>query len=118
MAGVFPAILAAQGSFIGGMMLNSRPKPTAIDLNTVAKEINQGEPFIITSNEDIFEYSILPAFRAIRRQIFGGSCDTEEDEKRALDFWQSKRGEQLRACLYDYAASELMKKAASIDVKK
>jgi hypothetical protein len=88
-----------------------------VDLATAAKEINDGEAFVSVVNEDVFEFAILPAFRALRRQMFGGSCVTEEEETRALEYWKSTGGEKLRACLYDYVSVELMRKSASITEK-
>jgi hypothetical protein len=94
-----------------------KPAQNILDLATVAKEVNKGEAFVSVVNEDIYEYALLPALRAIRRQIFGGSCDSEDEEKRALEFWNSKQGEKIRAGLYDYTAMELMKKSADLSRK-
>ena len=93
------------------------PKLSVLELHTAAKEMDSGEAFVSVINEDVFEFSILPAFRALRRQMFGGACNSEEEEKRALEYWKSGRGERLRACLYDYVSDELMKKSASISEK-
>jgi hypothetical protein len=91
--------------------------PKVIDLATAAKEIDSGEAFVSVINEDVFEFAILPAFRALRRQMFGGACSSETEEKRAMDYWKSARGERLRACLYDYVSDELMRKSAEISEK-
>ena len=92
------------------------PKQNILDL-AAAKEMDSGEAFVSVINEDVFEFAILPAFRALRRQMFGGACSSEEEEKRALEYWKSNRGERLRTCLYDYVSDELMKKSASISEK-
>ena len=92
------------------------PKQNILDL-AAAKEMDSGEAFVSVINEDVFEFAILPAFRALRRQMFGGACSSEEEEKRALEYWKSSRGERLRTCLYDYVSDELMKKSASISEK-
>lgn len=92
-------------------------KPEAqkpMDLGTVAKEIAKGEAFVPVVNEDVFEYAASPVFRAIRRQLFGGTCDSDAEEQRAIEFFNSVAGSALKVALYDYAAMELMNRSSQL----
>ena len=96
-------------------ILNMKHKP--LDLATIAKEVHEGEPFVASINEDVYEFAILPTFRTIRRQIFGGPCNTDEEEQRAREFWHSNQGAKVRAALYEYTAMELLRKAGDLTKK-
>ena len=86
-----------------------------LSVASIERDIKNDEPFIAIINEDVFEFAILPVFKTLRKQLFGGDCDSEAETKRAIDYLSSKKGQQLRACLYDYTAMELLQKAASIN---
>lgn len=88
-----------------------------LDLATVAREVSKGEAFVPVVSEDIFEYAASPVFRAIRRQLFGGACDSEAEEQRAQEFWASTSGIVLKSLLYDYAAIELMNRSTELNKK-